>query len=79
LGGTAAKTLLDRSEGITKLRGRWFDYRPPPLVSENPGIDIPIMAAYHPAYLLRQPAAKRQAWQDFLAVKKKLGELGELN
>lgn len=76
LGGTAAKTLLARTEGITKLRGTWIDYSPAPLVPETAPIKIPAIAAFHPAYLLRQPAAKRQAWQDFLAVKIKLKELG---
>ena len=75
LGGTAAKTLLNRSEGITKLRGRWFAYQPQPDGSDRAAREIPAMASYHPAYLLRQPASKRSAWLDFLAVKAKLGEL----
>ncbi len=75
LGGTSAKTLLARSEGITKLRGTWFDYLPAPLVAEAAPVSIPAFATYHPAYLLRQPIAKRQAWQDFLAIKTKLEEI----
>ena len=71
LGGTAAKTMLNSSEGITKLRGRWLAYK-----RAASGREIPAMASYHPAYLLRQPAAKRLAWQDFLAVKAKLGNPG---
>ncbi len=65
VGGTSANALLDRSEGITRLRGRWFDYH-----GCNP--PIPAMATYHPAYLLRQPAHKREVWRDFLKVKIKL-------
>ena len=67
LGGTAAKTLLGRQDGITRLRGHWFDY-------ESAGLarPIPAIATYHPAYLLRQPLHKRQAWHDLLAVKAKL-------
>ncbi|MSO64435.1 MAG: uracil-DNA glycosylase [Alphaproteobacteria bacterium] len=62
VGGTAAAALLDRSEGITRLRGRWLTY----------GAGVPTMCLYHPAYLLRQPALKKQAWQDLLAVRAKL-------
>jgi DNA polymerase len=72
-GGTAAKTLLERTEGITKLRGRWFDYRPGPV-----DFTIPVMPTFHPSYLLRTPGSKREAWRDFLAVKHKLRELGAL-
>lgn len=61
LGGTSAATLLDRREGITKLRGRWFDYD-----------GIAAMPTYHPAYLLRQPALKQLAWRDFLEIRKKM-------
>lgn len=61
VGGTAAGTLLNRSEGITRLRGRWLNWR-----------DVPVMPIYHPAYLLRQPALKRQAWKDMLAIQQKL-------
>jgi DNA polymerase len=70
LGGTAAKTMLDRSDGIMRLRGQWFDYRSPGL--EAP---IPAMPPFHPAYLLRTAARKREAWRDFLAVELKLREL----
>ncbi len=68
LGGTAAKTLLRTTEGITRLRGRWFDYAPPG-ASTTP---IPAMATYHPAYLLRQSAQKRAAWRDLLTIRQRL-------
>lgn len=71
LGGTAAKTLLNRNEGITRLRGKWYEYTSPAL--EAAGLPpIPAMATLHPAYLLRQPAQKRAAWLDLLAVREKL-------
>jgi DNA polymerase len=70
LGGSAAKTLLGVSEGIVRLRGRWFNYRPDPQAAE-----IPLIPTYHPAYLLRSPGQKRDAWRDFLAIKIKLSEL----
>ena len=69
-GDTAAKALLQRSEGITRLRGRWCDYRP---ASDAP--NIPTLPSYHPSYLLRSPAQKRDSWRDFLAIKVKLEEL----
>lgn len=62
VGGMSAKTLLNRSEGILKLRGRWADYHHPRL--PHP---IPALPTLHPAYLLRQPAQKREAWRDLLA------------
>ena len=70
LGGTAAKTLLARNEGIMRLRGKWFDYSTPGL--SRP---VPAMATFHPAYLLRSPGQKRAAWQDLLAIKAKLDSL----
>lgn len=67
LGGPSAQTLLEQREGITKLRGRWFSYR----VGNR---EIPALPTLHPAYLLRQPLAKRQAWQDLLAIRAKLDQ-----
>ncbi|CAK0741680.1 uracil-DNA glycosylase [uncultured Gammaproteobacteria bacterium] len=68
LGGTATKAMLNRSEGITRLRGQWFDHL-------SPGLTRPVatLATYHPAYLLRTPLHKREAWRDFLALKTRLG------
>lgn len=71
VGGISAKTLLDRREGILKLRGQWGHYRP--LGLERP---IPALATLHPAYLLRQPAQKRLAWRDLLSLAQAL-ESGE--
>ena len=70
-GGTAASALLPMSEGITRLRGRWFDLA-------IPGLDVPLptLPMFHPAYLLRSPERKREAWRDLLALKAKLAELG---
>ncbi len=63
-GGISAKTLLGRSEGILKLRGHWAHYQHAGMARP-----IPALASLHPAYLLRQPAQKRLAWRDFLALK----------
>ncbi len=73
VGGTAAKTLLDKTDGITKLRGRWFDYRTPGMAARDEPA-IPAMTLFHPAYLLRTPGQKRLAWRDLLALKAKLDD-----
>ncbi len=72
MGGIAAKTLLRTTEGITRLRGRWTSYNPAP----GSGLDTPIpcLPMYHPAYLLRQSSAKRQAWNDILLLTNQLIE-----
>ena len=66
-GGTSASTILNRSEGITKLRGRWFDL-------EVPGLSTPVpaLATYHPSFLLRAPARKSEAWSDLLSLQSRL-------
>ncbi len=69
LGGASAKTLLNTTEGILRLRGNWRTYTAPD------GVSIPAMPTLHPAYLLRTPAHKRLAWRDFLEVKMKLAAL----
>ena len=69
VGGISAKALFETKEGITRLRGAWRDYRSPGLAAP-----IPAMATFHPAYLLRQPMQKREAWRDFLAIKSRLAE-----
>lgn len=67
LGGVAAKTLLQTTEGIVRLRGRWQQYTNPYLSRA-----IPALATFHPAYLLRSPAQKSLVWQDLLQVQKQL-------
>jgi uracil-DNA glycosylase len=64
VGAAAAQGLLGTTEGITRLRGRWFQY---PLGES--GRTIPAMPIFHPAYLLRQPAQKRETWRDLLKVR----------
>ncbi|TIO06472.1 uracil-DNA glycosylase [Mesorhizobium sp.] len=70
LGGPSAKTLLNTTEGILRLRGNWRVH------TTASGVAIPAMPTLHPAYLLRTPAHKKLAWRDFLEVKAKLKELG---
>ncbi|MFV3128216.1 uracil-DNA glycosylase [Niveispirillum sp. KHB5.9] len=66
-GGISAKAMLNRTEGITRLRGRSFDYGSAGL--KKPVVAMPML---HPAYLLRNPDAKREAWKDMLALKLRL-------
>jgi uracil-DNA glycosylase len=69
-GGTAAKSVLDTTEGIMRLRGKWTS------LSLDDGSAVPTLPTFHPAYLLRTPASKRQSWSDLLSLDKKLRELG---
>lgn len=66
LGGVSAKALLRVKEGITRLRGRWHR-----IAIEGLG-EVPALATLHPAYLLRTPAAKRDAWADLLMLRRTL-------
>ena len=70
VGGTSAKTLLGTREGIMKLRGRWFSYE-----SVRMSAPVAARAIFHPAYLLRSPGQKREAWTDLLAIRRRLAEL----
>jgi len=58
LGNTALKNLLGSKEGITKVRGRFQDFK-----------GIKVMPTYHPAYLLRDPSKKRETWDDLKKVR----------
>ena len=62
LGATATQGLLRTENRISQLRGRWMSFE-----------GIPLMPTFHPSYLLRMPAAKRDAWADLLLVLKHLG------
>ena len=74
-GGASAKCLLDTPEGILKLRGRWFDWRPASQEDGDGSVALPALPTLHPAFLLRQPLAKKQAWADFLMLTAKLDQL----
>lgn len=80
LGNSPTKWILKTTTGITKLRGRWFDWR-----------GIAVMPMFHPSYLLRYPDGKKQgspkhlSWLDIQEVKKRwdiareTGELGDIH
>ena len=62
LGRIAAQTLLGKEFRITRERGKWHSF-----------MDIPMMPTYHPAYLLRNPSAKREVWEDVQEIMRHLG------
>jgi uracil-DNA glycosylase len=67
VGAPATHALTGKSDAVGKLRGRWHNI-------EIDGKSYPLMATYHPAYLLRQPAHKHMAWHDLLLMAEKLKE-----
>jgi uracil-DNA glycosylase family 4 len=77
LGKPAVHCLLDRSEPMGKLRGRWYEFPPPDSLSAPTGFAaaIPVMPTYHPAYLLRSYTAENRAlvWSDLKQVVSRLG------
>ncbi|HKW74733.1 MAG TPA: uracil-DNA glycosylase [Terriglobales bacterium] len=62
LGAVAAKNLLAINDSMANLRGRWYDFR-----------GAKLAVTYHPAYLLRDPRQKKEAWKDLQMVMKYLG------
>jgi DNA polymerase len=63
LGATAVRGLLGLEGSISRVRGTWLLFQ-----------GVPLMPTFHPAYLLRNPSAKREVWQDMQAVLTKLGK-----
>lgn len=68
LGGSAANAVLDNAEPISKMRGKWYEYKLPDKTV------VQALASFHPAFLLRNSAQKAKAWADFLRMLKKLKE-----
>jgi DNA polymerase len=66
-GGASAKHVLATTDGILSLRGRWFEWR-----SADGALELPALPTLHPAFLLRQPAAKKHAWEDLLKLTERL-------
>ena len=62
LGASAAQSLLRTDETIGKLRGRWFEHGP-----------ATVICTYHPSYLLRNPSAKRDVWDDMRRLMERMG------
>ena len=61
IGGIAANSILQKNEGITKIRGNWFNFE-----------KIAVIPIFHPSYLLRNPSLKNLAWKDMLSIKNKI-------
>jgi len=70
LGGVSAQALLQTTEGITRLRGKWKTV-------DVGSKSIPCLPIYSPDYLMSQPHLKGLAWRDMLAAKEKFGEVSE--
>lgn len=66
LGRFAGQCLLQTDSSMTRMRGRWHDWR-----------GVPVMPTFHPSYLLRQPDEKRKAWEDLQKVMKMMGLQGK--
>ena len=66
LGGSAANALLDNGEPISRMRGKWLEYK------KSDGGKVPVLASFHPAYLLRNSGQKAKVWVDMLRMKQKL-------
>jgi DNA polymerase len=62
LGSVAAKAILNTETSIGRLRGKFHEYR-----------GIPVLCTYHPAYLLRNPAAKKEVWEDIKLLMNRMG------
>ncbi len=74
LGATAAKTLLAMNASMMQLRGRFYDFKPAGVRSNDPDWDgCKLAVTYHPAFLLRDPRQKGEAWKDLRMVMKELG------
>jgi DNA polymerase len=69
LGNVPTQALFETKSGITRMRGQWRD------IAIN-GLTLPTLPTLHPAYLLRQPAAKAQAWRDMLSLKAEMRNAG---
>ena len=78
LGATAAKTLLAMNSSMMQLRGRFYEFRPTGIRIDNRGNGsnwdgCKLAVTYHPAFLLRDPRQKGEAWKDLQMVMKELG------
>jgi len=76
LGAVAAKNLLGVNDSMANLRGRIYDFRP--MLSKSApeydsAISTRLAVTYHPAYLLRDPRQKKEAWKDLQMVMRELG------
>ncbi len=74
LGATAAKNLLGVNDSMAALRGRFYDFSPSRALTDTDApFDCKLSVTYHPAFLLRDPRQKKEAWKDLQTVMKFLG------
>jgi len=74
LGATAAKNLLSFNDSMNSLRGRFYDFSPPrTLMDDDAPFECKLSVTYHPAFLLRDPRQKKEAWKDLQMVMRYLG------
>lgn len=74
LGAVAARTLLAINDSMSNLRGRWYEFSPTGVRSNDPSwTGAKLAVTYHPAFLLRDPRQKKEAWKDLQMVMKELG------
>jgi DNA polymerase len=59
VGAPATRCMLDQTEGINRLHGRWFEWR-----TTEADLEVPALPTFHPAFLMRTPSAKSMAWND---------------
>lgn len=69
VGAPSAHNLLGETQGISRLRGKWYTYQTPKIAAP-----VNATALFHPAYLLRTPIKKRDAWHDLLMIRRKLAD-----
>ncbi len=69
LGATATKAILSTPKNLSKLRGKWYEYQ-----TLNTNHSISVLVSYHPAFLLRSPKYKKDAWEDLKMLEKKINE-----
>ncbi|MFH1958236.1 MAG: uracil-DNA glycosylase [bacterium] len=73
LGSPATKVILGREIGISQVRGKIFDIR---ILPDEPQFEVKVVPTFHPAYLLRNPPAKKPAWEDIKVIMRLLGRAG---
>jgi uracil-DNA glycosylase len=73
LGATAAKNLLAMNASMSELRGRFYDFTPTGVKPDPSWPGARLAVTYHPAFLLRDPRQKGEAWKDLQMVMRYLG------
>lgn len=72
IGGSSTKTLLATDTGISRLRGQWSQYTIKNPDGSDSETKIPLLPFYHPAFVLRKPATKKDCWNDLLSLQEML-------